>query len=167
MTQAYKCVNCGKPVPQIANKKHRLYCHDACRKAYQRRVSGQAKADNIKNGRAKADNLERCRYCGVALPGLQAPRKHPGACYECAIKQPRKRSEGYNPHFTGQMTGHETTNYKPASQLGKGEYNPVSKPGRCRACGEELDGESSIHCVKCIDGGVLEKGFTPNRAGAM
>ena len=37
-------------------------------------------------------DLELCRYCGEQLPALAKPRRHPGACYPCALKQPRKPS---------------------------------------------------------------------------
>jgi len=37
-------------------------------------------------------DLEKCRYCGEPLPALAKPRRHPGACYDCAIKQPRRAS---------------------------------------------------------------------------
>ena len=74
--------------------------------------------------------LELCRYCGEPLPALQHPRKWPGACLPCALKQPAKPSGDYKPYFTGQMTDFEREHYKPADQLAKGEHNPVSKPGQ-------------------------------------
>ena len=37
-------------------------------------------------------DLEQCRYCSAPLPALAKPRRHPGACYPCAMKQPRKPS---------------------------------------------------------------------------
>ena len=164
----YKCVLCGKPVPQIANKKHRLYCNDKCRKAYKRSISGQSKADKsntdtpeIKSGQANTDNLEQCQYCGVDLPKLQQPRRYVGACYTCSLKQVTKRSETCDPHFTGKLTDYEAEHYKPASELHAHEFNPVSKPGRCRACGEVIDSECLTHCKNCIVGGALEKGLTP------
>lgn len=97
----YKCVNCGKPVPQVANKKHRLYCNDACRIAFKRKAKSEhVKSEQIKSEQPKADTL----------PNLN-PLPHPVV------------------YKTGTMTGFERTNYKPASELGKGEHNPVSKPG--------------------------------------
>ena len=178
MANSYKCVSCGKPVPQTANKKHKLYCNDACRKAYKRRgesaqegmeclgfvKSGQSKADKSNTDtpkEAKADNLEQCQYCGKDLPKLQQPRRYVGACLECSLKQPIKRSQPLAPHFTGKLTDYEAQHYKPASALGKGEFNLVSKPGRCIACGLNLDGESLTHCKSCIEAPPLEKVETP------
>lgn len=50
-----KCLQCNKEVPQTIGKKTRLFCNDACRKAYSR-----ANADKISNSKAdnsKADNI--------------------------------------------------------------------------------------------------------------
>ena len=35
---------------------------------------------------------ELCQYCDKPLPKLLKPRRNPGACYDCALKQPRKPS---------------------------------------------------------------------------
>ena len=82
---------------------------------------------------------EQCQYCGEPLPKLSKPRKYPGACYECALKQPAKpvspANEGHilasRPalEFTGKLTAFERKHYKPASELKPGELNPVSKLG--------------------------------------
>lgn len=84
-------------------------------------------------------DLEKCRYCGEALPVLSRPRIYPGSCCSCALKQPSQpkppATEGHilssrsALEFTGVMTDFEREHYKPIDQLGKGEFNPVSKPG--------------------------------------
>jgi len=42
--------------------------------------------------RPAVTDLEKCRYCGEPLPALAKPRCYPGACYDCAIKQPHRAS---------------------------------------------------------------------------
>ena len=37
-------------------------------------------------------DLETCRYCSEPLPTLAKPRRHPGACLNCALKAPSKCS---------------------------------------------------------------------------
>lgn len=37
---------------------------------------------------------------------------------------------------------------------------------RCIECGEVIDSECLTTCKKCIEGGALEKGLTPNGAEA-
>lgn len=46
-----------------------------------------------------------------------------------ALYQRQFPNRGYTPQFTGKLTAFEQEHYKPASELGRGEFNPVSKPG--------------------------------------
>jgi len=82
-------------------------------------------------------DLERCQYCGQMLPVLQKPRRWFGACQKCVTEQPMKRGNSYTPEFTGTMTTFEREHYRPASQLAKGEYNPVSRSGSNEQTGQE------------------------------
>ena len=134
-----KCVQCGKEY--IAKRSTSSYCSPKCKQEfYRNRMSKPVTVrESVTLKPVTVTNLELCQYCGELLPKLQNPRKYPGACYECAIKQPNKpvspANEGHilasRPalEFTGKMTAFEREHYKPASELKPGEYNPVSKPG--------------------------------------
>ena len=74
-----------------------------------------------------------CKYCGKGLDYAVLE-----CCYDCALKQPTKVSPAKDGHilssrpaleFTGELTDYEREHYLPASELPKGQYNPVSKPG--------------------------------------
>ena len=131
-----KCGNCG--VEYEAKRSTSEYCGPKCKQAFYR---NRCKALSVTDVTVRpvtnvsVTDLEKCRYCGKSLPRLQEPRKYPGACYECAIKQPTPliKDNELSSHpaieFTGQMTGYEREYYKPASELGPNELNPVSRPG--------------------------------------
>ena len=132
-----KCLQCGEEYESKRSTSE--YCSIKCKSAFYR---NRMKPDTVMLDTLKSDtvtDLEKCRYCGIALRPLQNPRKYPGACYECAIKQPAKPVQPANEghilasrpalEFTGKLTAFEREHYKPASELKPGEYNPVSKPG--------------------------------------
>ena len=55
----------------------------------------QAQREWVRQKRAEdkgSTGLEQCRYCSAPLPALAKPRRNRGACYPCAMKQPRKPS---------------------------------------------------------------------------
>lgn len=83
-----KCVICGKDSGKGQT------CCSAHRKALQRRNAGVTKGvTNVTvDGcdKPSVTDLELCRYCGKPLPKLERSRRSPGACYECAIKQPAR-----------------------------------------------------------------------------
>ncbi len=85
------CIVCDKPI----GKKART-CSAKCRKIAQRqRTSVTKRCDTVTvNGcdKSTVTDLELCRYCTKPLPALVKPRRWPGACYDCAVKQPRKSS---------------------------------------------------------------------------
>lgn len=134
-----KCKQCGREYEGRANSS---YCSAACKQTFYRNRMRSATVTDVTDkpvtGLTVTD-LEKCRYCGVRLPALQKPRQYPGACYDCAIKQLSKPVQSANKghtlasrpalEFTGTLTDFERKHYKPASELGPGQHNPVSKPG--------------------------------------
>ena len=74
--------------------KQRTFCSDRCRKAATRtnRAVQPGQMSDLSDLEPTRTNLEQCRYCDAPLPPLAKPRRWPGACYECAIKQPRRPS---------------------------------------------------------------------------
>ncbi|KKL48964.1 hypothetical protein LCGC14_2320240 [marine sediment metagenome] len=86
-----ECVICGKPV----SKKART-CGPTCRSKLARSVAkpdgSVADATVDKCCKPSVADLELCRYCDKPLPELLKPRRYPGACLSCAIKQPGKAS---------------------------------------------------------------------------
>lgn len=132
-----KCTQCG--VEYESKRSTSRFCGPKCKQAFYRNrmskpgvtvVPPEDVSVTPNDVTVTLTNLEKCRYCGVDLPKLQAPRKYPGSCYPCALKQPTKpgRTE-YEPHFTGIMTHYERENYRPANELHAHEFNPVSRPG--------------------------------------
>ena len=79
-----ECVICGVPV----SKKART-CSDKCRQALRRSVTDVTVE---RCDKPSVTDLELCRYCSAPLPALAKPRRNPGACYPCALKQPHKPS---------------------------------------------------------------------------
>lgn len=134
-----KCLNCHKEVKQHDGKRHKLYCNATCRVAYKRKaklITEHANSEQTISEQPlanKAEQLGKCKYCGVELD-------HPKqvCCGSCAWKRPGYGHDGQRPKFQSQgavltggykLTAYERQHYKPASELGSGEYNPVSKPG--------------------------------------
>ncbi len=131
-----KCLHCNKLI-ESKGTKPKKYCNDVCRMRMKRDIAqaNEQTNTNIQTNTNKRTDLEQCRYCGVDLPRLSRPRQHPGACYPCAIAQPSKpkdNSLSSQPvrHTTHRLTVMERLFYRPANELGKGEHNFVSLPGR-------------------------------------
>lgn len=80
-----KCLFCGKEYE--ARRKTSKYCGGKCRK-----LAFQQSAKVSVPGVSVPVDLEKCRYCGADLPALLSPRRHPGSCYPCALKSPRRAS---------------------------------------------------------------------------
>lgn len=128
-----KCINCDNEA--VGRSK---YCSDTCRALYSKRNRAKAQPAETEAQPISATDLEKCQYCGEPLPQLQLPRQYPGACYPCALMQPAKTGDDLWPAYRYddrpyveqvQLTDYEREHYKPATRLGPGEYNPVSKPG--------------------------------------
>lgn len=84
------CIVCNKPI----SKKART-CSAKCRQIASRKASVTKKCDSVTVDRCdkpSVTDLEQCRYCGEPLPTLDKPRQHPGSCYPCAMKAPRRCS---------------------------------------------------------------------------
>ena len=84
-----ECVICGKPI----SKKART-CSAKCKQELYRR-NRNTTVTTVTPATVTSPtvtDLEKCRYCGEPLPPLLKPRRHPGSCYECALKAPRKPS---------------------------------------------------------------------------
>jgi len=86
-----ECIVCGKAI----SKKART-CSDKCRQQARRdKASVTGSVTDVTVGKCdkpSVTSLESCRYCGAPLPPLLKARRHPGACYGCAMKAPRKSS---------------------------------------------------------------------------
>ena len=106
-----KCKQCGKEYE--AKRSTSKYCDDACRLV----AFKNAKEINEKRNAKKqqVETLNKCQYCGKDLPALENPRKFPGTCLDCAIKQPAKASHRLDPRFTGTMPGMDTSSHQPVS----------------------------------------------------
>ena len=92
------CIVCDKPI----NKKAR-YCSDKCKQVAYRNRKQEPTVTSVTFAPVTEPavtppalrrdvSLELCRYCGELLPKLAKLRRWPGACYDCALKQPRKPS---------------------------------------------------------------------------
>lgn len=147
MADMRKCLECGGDVPQTDGKRLKLYCNEACRKTYGRKQAKLAKEiiqeistalpDTI-NGRSingqPLPDKPKCKYCGVELD-------HPKqvCCGPCAWgrqgyaahtdQRPLFQSQGLVLTGRYKLTAFEREHYRPASELGVGQHNPVSRPG--------------------------------------
>lgn len=140
-----KCMNCGNNEAVGRSK----YCSNTCRALYSKRNRNEAQPTETEAQPISATNLELCRFCGMDLPRLSKLRQEPGACYECALKQPVRDGDDLWPEYRWdqkpfseqpyEMTAFEREHYRPAASLGKGEYNPVSLPGRACYAGVSND----------------------------
>ena len=81
------CVVCDKPI----SKKART-CSAKCRKQVQRQAPSVTSVTVRKCDMPSVTTFELCRYCSKPLPPLAKLRHNPGACYDCAIKQPHQCS---------------------------------------------------------------------------
>lgn len=79
-----ECIVCG-----IGISKKARTCGPTCRSKLARSVAKPSVASPVV---VSVADLEQCRYCSAPLPPLHKPRRHPGACYPCAMKAPRKCS---------------------------------------------------------------------------
>jgi hypothetical protein len=87
-----ECIVCGTPI----SKKART-CSAKCRQRARRLgrskiIRGVTNVTVSKCDKPSMTDLEKCRYCSKPLPPLLKPRRYLGACYECALKSPRKAS---------------------------------------------------------------------------
>ena len=137
-----KCLYCSELVGGEGTKP-KLYCSDRCRKAYKRRGE---QTDRLSKRTEQTDKVKGgvCWCCGAEID------KRTVCCQECAWsgKAKAERAGAYPPLLddrtpskmeadlstlvlTGgyQLTAFEREHYKPADQLSKGEFNPVSLPG--------------------------------------
>ncbi len=113
----------------VTNKGVTVNGNDTCRQQ-----AGRHAKEAERLCHAKPVTLRKCKYCGKQLEYAVLE-----CCYDCALKQSAKpvspSSKGHilssrpTLEFTGSMTASELLNYRPASELSKGQYNPVSKPG--------------------------------------
>ncbi len=124
-----KCKQCGKEYE--AKRSTSVYCGPKCKQEFYRNrmnpvVTVSPELVTLsKPHRVTVTDLELCQYCSTSLPALQKPRQHPGACYPCAIRQPRKTVDHtYTLKHTDKMTVMERLFYRP------GQRNFVSVPGR-------------------------------------
>ena len=101
------------------------------------RVKRYRAKQQIKALHGSVTHPDTCRCCSESLPKLLRPRRWPGMCYDCAMKYADRYMDTdelwpeyrYSNDSDYVMTAFEREHYKPASKLGKGEYNPVSLPG--------------------------------------
>jgi len=149
-----KCAYCGADVPQTEGKRAKLYCNDKCRMAFVRKASITERKPltkpltNITEQKPIKATSGVCWCCGAEIP------KGTVCCGPCAWSGRAERAGSYPPLLTDrtpeqmeidlnsltltgdcQMTDYEREHYKPASELAKGEHNPVrpvSKPGQER-----------------------------------
>ncbi len=132
------CKQCNK---EYEGKGRSLYCSTACKQEFYRNRMKEVCYDKpvpvtIRNAKpVTIADLEKCQYCGQALPKLSRPRRYPGACYLCAIAQPSKPIDNTlssQPalHTTHKMTVMERLFYRPIVELLPGQTNFVSLPGR-------------------------------------
>lgn len=106
MAQFKPCKRCGKPLDQVSNRP-RMYCNDACRKAFTRYgsmpgLTGQVESGQSLNGQPKADTPE------MTMHERQCAANNEGRSVQHTIN-------------TGPL--------KSFDKLDKGEHNRVSLPG--------------------------------------
>ena len=85
-----ECIICNKPI----SKKART-CSTKCKQIAYRNKKQAPTVTSVTLATVTeptVTDLELCQYCDVPLPPLAKPRRWPGACYECAIKQQRRPS---------------------------------------------------------------------------
>ena len=84
------CVVCDEPIGKKAR-----YCSDKCKQIAYRNRKQESTVTSVTLPavtKPTVTDFELCRYCAKPLPALLKPRRWPGACYDCAIEQPRKPS---------------------------------------------------------------------------
>lgn len=138
-----KCLNCGLEVKQHEGKRNKLYCNDACRKAYRRKakmvevpernIPGPTPiADTITGQKPLPDTIQaipgQCWCCGKDIgPGLVC-------CGPCAWsgKAKAKRAGCSPPALISRTTSQHEYNSVGAvmGMSGNDKYDyPASKPG--------------------------------------
>lgn len=107
-----KCLNCGKPVEQAEGKRAKVYCDDACRKAFGRKAQIRTIPDKLSNpDTPKApipDISGQGRYCSIKDVSPEAALKACGPC-TTTIGEPAFDDKGYQIAFAID----DTTHYDP------------------------------------------------------
>jgi len=123
-----KCLNCGKEVKQHDGKRHKLYCNEACRKAYARKM----KADHNKTFKETVEQLYPDTISGQTITGQALP--------DTPAQMPKCKYCGADLQHLKQVC------CGPCAWARKGEHNPVSKSGVVEICPRHAEG---LHCTKC------------------
>lgn len=117
--------------------KQRTYCSDRCRKAESRATKSDksvTQAGRVSELEPSRTSLERCRYCNVPLPPLAKPRRWPGACNDCAVRQPRKPSI----KALGELVYAGSEYVPPSKSESRSRIIWESEPGAAKAIDERL-----------------------------
>ena len=134
------CKKCGKGYE--ANRSTSSYCSSKCKQEFYR--NRMTKPVTLRDAKPVTVTSGKCWCCGKDIEPILV------CCQECAWsgKAAAKRAGSYPPLLTDRtpdqmetdlhalkltggykLTDYEREHYKPASELDKVKFNPVSKPG--------------------------------------
>lgn len=128
MADMRKCLECGKEYE--AKRSTSKYCSGKCRKlAFQ--SNDRVSVPIVKE--VSVLDKPKCKYCGTELDHLKLVCCGPCAWgrqgYAHTGQWPKFQSEGLVLTGDYKLTAFEREHYRPASELGVGQHNPVSRPG--------------------------------------
>jgi len=126
------CIVCNEPI----SKKART-CSAKCRQIASRQRSVTSSVTPVtvtKCDKASVTDLELCRYCTKPLPALAKPRRWPGACNDCAVRQPRKPSM----ETLGELVYAGSEYVPPSKSEPRSTVIWESEPGAAKAIDERL-----------------------------